>query len=182
MKTHYAHFVPEDEFIKYPGVHHTLTVNSLIKDVIAPGLTGAVPFSSQIRELGHGSNLSYVCITGNPLGRFRAFINKFKTESLREIAKHHEKTDILTAVIITRVIGRRMTISGKPWAILEVTDGSAKVEALIFSKKFSKYGHLCVKGTPVLIRGHTSKNPYQKKSGRYTIMIDGLYRLPEEDE
>ena len=115
-------------------------------------------------------------ITGHPLTRFEAVLDKFtnaNTVSLQEV-KDGAVVRIGGMVRSTKTI---MTKKGEPMAFLTMEDQHGSIEITIFSTLYASAGDLLVEDNPILIQGQVEKDENSIK-----ILADTVIPLEKAEE
>jgi DNA polymerase-3 subunit alpha len=115
-------------------------------------------------------------ITGHPLTRFEAVLDKFtnaNTVSLQEV-KDGAVVRIGGMVRSTKTI---MTKKGEPMAFLTMEDKHGSIEITIFSTLYASAGDLLVEDNPILIQGQIEKDENSIK-----ILADTVIPLEKAEE
>jgi len=114
-------------------------------------------------------------LTGHPIERYRLELVEIVTDRIINL-KVSPKIVLAAGLIIgTRVINTRR---GK-MAIVTLDDRSARIEVVMFSDGFEKFGHLIAKDKIVVIEGEVSVDDY---NGGIRMSCNNLYSMEQARE
>ncbi|MDD5707914.1 MAG: DNA polymerase III subunit alpha [Kiritimatiellae bacterium] len=116
-----------------------------------------------------------VYMSGNPLDRYRRTIKAFATVTIG--AALESQTNGFAARIggLAASVQRRIDKKTKdPWAVVALEDGDQRIEALVFSKCYAKYGAIIQADRPLLICGEVSRRDEQIR-----LLAEEIYPLEE---
>ena len=133
-----------------------------------------------VREaLAFERELLGVYLSGNPLDRYRGFLNALSTCPIAEaLAFNREEPRHVRICGLAAAVQRRIAkASQKPWATVMIEDGNDRIEAVMFNKCFTQHGAAAQPDRPLLVCGELTM-----RNGRMQFLANEVFGIPDAIE
>jgi len=114
---------------------------------------GEVPGWPLREKLGYEKELLGFYVTGHPIDEFEANLRAFRTMNLGEREDITHDAIVRFAGVVVSVEVMLTKKDNKPYARIQLEDKSGRMEIMLFSDLYQKYGEMLVKGEPLVISG-----------------------------
>ncbi len=116
-------------------------------------------------------------LTGHPIERYLAELDKFVSSRIVELKPTRDQTVVVAGLIIAmRTMNTRR---GDKMAFITIDDRSARIELAVFSEPFQRYRDLLAKDKLIVVEGEVSVDDY---SGGYKMSARSIYDINQARE
>jgi DNA polymerase-3 subunit alpha len=131
---------------------------------------------TQREALTYERELLGVYLSGNPLDRYRGYLNSLATCSIPEALAFDrtESRHVRICGLVTDMQRRIAKASQKPWAIITIEDGNDRIESLMFNQCYNKFGAMVEIDRPLLVCGELNM-----KDGRLQFLANEVFNMPD---
>ncbi|MDX6765755.1 MAG: DNA polymerase III subunit alpha [Candidatus Methylacidiphilales bacterium] len=114
-------------------------------------------------------------VTGHPVDEYEEDLRSFRGHPVAELGEEPHDGVVRLAGL---VVGREVRLSkkdGRPWAIVQLEDRTGKVEMMLWSETYQKFGPQLEEETPVVVVGQMDRREEDKAK----VIPAAIYTLEE---
>lgn len=111
-------------------------------------------------------------LTGHPIERYAAELDKFITQRIADLIPSNNQTVVIVGFV--SAVKTIMTKSGKRMAVVTLADKTGRIDVTVFSEAFSEYRDQLVKGQLIIVEGEVSLDSF---SGGYRVQAKRIFDI-----
>lgn len=115
--------------------------------------------------------------SGHPIAQYRQELSHFTTATLAELDPSRHKSVVIAGLIVA--VKKLLTKRGKRMAVLTIDDGTARLDAAVFSEAYTEYFDLLKADSLVVLQGEVSRDDF---TGGNRLTLDKMWSLTHARE
>lgn len=101
-------------------------------------------------------------VTGHPVDEYEEDLRSFRGNPAGELDEEiHDSVVRLAGLVVSREV-RLSKKDGRPWAVVQLEDRTGRVEMMLWSENYQKFGPLLEEESPVIVIGHMDRREEDK--------------------
>jgi DNA polymerase III subunit alpha len=101
-------------------------------------------------------------VTGHPVDEYEEDLRPFRGLPVADLGEEaHDAVVQLAGLVVSREV-RLSKKDGRPWAVVQLEDRTGRVEMMLWSENYQKFGPLLEEETPVIVVGHMDRREEDK--------------------